>query len=137
MTSCLTTQRSMPSTWISMSPVSSLSSTPVTPSRMASSPTTSGATASRSLEVRQGKVGRSRTQGSHIGRQRPGYHILGRQVEVSRPKGMAREQRIQPIEWQTQRLFSSHLFLFLSLYIRKPKSIMKGPNTSLPLGEIS
>lgn len=54
MTSCLTTLKSMPSIWTSMNPVSSPCSTPATPSRMASSQTMSGATASRSLEVRWG-----------------------------------------------------------------------------------
>lgn len=83
----------MPSTWINMSPASSLSSTPVTPSRMASSPTMSGATASRSLEVRQRKgVGVvPDAQGSHTWHRSPVYHILGRQVEVVKPKDMARE----------------------------------------------
>lgn len=95
MTSCLTIQRSTPSTWISTSPVSSLSSIPVIPSRMASSLTMSGATASRSLEVRQ--------EGS--GAQWPGLpcwvgkgHLscTGETDRSSRQKNTAREQHIPP-----------------------------------------
>lgn len=79
MTSCLTTQRSMPSTWINTSPVSSLSSTLATPSRMASSLTTSGAIASRSLEVRQ-EGGRWGPEARAAVLDREGAHVTYREA---------------------------------------------------------